>query len=34
MDFSGGTLDKNSPVNAADASLIPGPERLHMLWST
>ena len=34
MDFSGGALDKNSPVNAEDAGSIPGPERLHILWST
>ena len=30
MDFSGGVVDGNSPVNAGDTGSIPGPGRLHM----
>ena len=26
LDFPGGSVDKNLPVSAGDASLIPGPE--------
>ena len=29
-DFPGGTVVKNSPSNAGDTDLIPGPERFHM----
>ena len=29
-DFPGGTVDKNSPANARDASSIPDPGRFHM----
>ena len=33
LDFPGGTLDKNLPVNAGDMGSITGPGRFHMLWS-
>ena len=33
MDFPGGAVDKNPPVNAGDTGSIPGPGRSHMLWS-
>ena len=29
-DFPGGRVVKNSPTNAGDTDLIPGPERFHM----
>ena len=32
LDFSGGAVDKNPPVNAENMCLIPGPGRFHM-WS-
>ena len=32
-DFPGGIVDKNSPANAGNTSLIPGPGRFHMLWN-
>ena len=32
-DFPGGTVDKNSPANAGNTSLIPGPGRFHMPWN-
>ena len=28
--FAGGPVVKNSPVNAGDTDLIPGPQRSHM----
>ena len=31
--FPGGPVVKNPPCNARDTSSIPGPGRLHMLWS-
>ena len=33
MDFPGGAVDKNPPVNAGDTGSNPGPGRSHMLWS-
>ena len=30
LDFPGGVVDKNLPVNAGDMDLIPGPGRFHM----
>ena len=30
LDFPGGTLDKNLPVNAGDLGSITGPGRFHM----
>ena len=33
LDLSDGPVVKNSPANAEDTGLIPGPGRLHMLWS-
>ena len=32
-DFPGGRVDKNPSANTGDKSLIPGPERSHMLQS-
>ena len=32
-DFPGSTADRNTPADAGDAGLIPGPGRLHMLQS-
>ena len=32
-DFPGGPVFKNSPANARDMGLIPGPGRSHMLQS-
>ena len=32
-DFLDGTVDKNLPTNAGNMGSIPGPGRLHMLWS-
>ena len=34
LDFLGGTVDENLPVNAGDMGLIPGLERFHMLRSS
>ena len=31
LDFPGGSVVGNSPVNAKDTGLISGPERFHML---
>ena len=31
-DFAGGPVVKNSPANAGDMGLIPGPGRSHMPW--
>ena len=33
MDFPGGPVVKNMPVNAGDMSSVLGLERFHMLWS-
>ena len=33
LDFPGGAVVKNPPVNARDPGLIPGPGRSHMQWS-
>ena len=33
VDFPGGVVDKNLPVNPGDMDLIPGPGRFHMPWS-
>ena len=33
-DFSGGTVDRNSPCNAGDTGSIPGPGKVHMLQSS
>ena len=33
LDLSDGPVVKNSPANAEDTSLIPGPGRFHMLWN-
>ena len=32
LDFPGGPVVNNLPVNAEDMGLIPGPERFHMPW--
>ena len=32
-DFFSGSVDKKSPANSGDMSLIPGPGRFHMPWS-
>ena len=32
-DFPGGAVVKNTPANARDAGLSPGPGRSHMPWS-
>ena len=32
VDFPGGPVAKNSPVDAADTGSIPGPGRFHMPW--
>ena len=32
-DFPGGTVVKNSPANAGNTGLRPGPGRSHMLWN-
>ena len=33
LDLPGGTMDKNTPANAGDMGLIPGPGRFHRLRS-
>ena len=33
-DFPGGTEDKNTPANAEDTGLIPGPEGFHICGAT
>ena len=32
-DFPGGSVVKNPPASAEDMHSIPGPGRLHVLWS-
>ena len=33
LDFPGGAVVKNPPVNAGDTSSSPGPGRSHIPWS-
>ena len=33
LELPGGTVDKKLPANAGDTGSIPGPGRVHMLWS-
>ena len=33
MNFPGGTVDKNLPVNVGDTGSIPDPGRSHKPWS-
>ena len=33
MDFPGGVVDRNLPVNAGDEGSVPGLERFYMPWN-